>query len=174
MGICFDSKLNFNSQIKKLTESCSNRLNIIKILSHKSWKLNEKTLRNIYLSLIRSVFDYSAILCPAISSSNLYNLQVIQNNALRLILRKPRNTRINELHDSTKIDLIQDRFKTLSARYILKSINNNPIIKQSFDEFTRFSNGRILNTKTLFCPHKNTIYQHQEAFQPVSNTINST
>ncbi len=38
----------------------------MKILSHKSWLLNEKTLIQFYNVLIRSIIDYSAILSPTI------------------------------------------------------------------------------------------------------------
>ncbi|RNA28155.1 hypothetical protein BpHYR1_002010 [Brachionus plicatilis] len=37
-------KLCFNSQVEFIRSRCQDRLNIIKILSHKSWKLNNKTL----------------------------------------------------------------------------------------------------------------------------------
>jgi hypothetical protein len=67
----------------------------MKILSHKSWFLKEKTLIQIYNVLIRSIIDYSVILSPIISKTNLNTLQIIQNNALRIIFKKPlmsRNT----------------------------------------------------------------------------------
>jgi hypothetical protein len=55
------------------------RLNIIKI--------------QIYNVLIRSVIEYSAIIAPIISVTNLY-LYPVQNNALRIILNKPETARI--------------------------------------------------------------------------------
>ena len=168
LGIVFDNKLNFSSQIAKITDTCSKRLNLIKILSHKSWKLGPKTLIKVYLSLIRSIFDFSAILNPAISATRLYDIQKIQNNAFRLIFNKPFDTRISTLHELAKVGFVQDRFKHLSLRYILKAINNNnPIIKDAFNEYTRFANGRILTTNTLFCQHKNKIL---DFIQAINNT----
>ena len=159
LGIIFDSKLNFTQQIEKITETCAKRLNIIKILSHKSWKLDTKTLVNIYFLLIRSIFDDSSILCPAISATNLNNIQKIHNNAFRLIFHKLKDTRLSILHSLAKVDYVQDRFKKLSLRFILKAIyNKNPIILDSLNEFTNYSNGRILTIKTLFCEFKSKIY----------------
>ena len=63
----------------------------MKILSHKSWFLNEKTLIQIYNVLIRSIIDYSS---PIISKTNSNTLQIIQNNALRIIFKKPLMARL--------------------------------------------------------------------------------
>ena len=43
LGIKFDEALNFGAQIKKIREKCMKAMNIIKILSHKSWLLTKKT-----------------------------------------------------------------------------------------------------------------------------------
>ena len=91
LGIRFDNHLTFNNQIKYLKQTCNKRLDIIKILSHNSWKLSQKSLINIYYTLIRSVIDYSAIISPAICKTNLKQLQIIQNNALRTILHVKKN-----------------------------------------------------------------------------------
>jgi hypothetical protein len=58
LGIIFDSHLSFESHVKSIKAKCMSRLNIIKILSHRSWKLSKNTLVNIYRSLIGSLFDY--------------------------------------------------------------------------------------------------------------------
>ena len=70
------------------------KLNIIKILAYKTWQLTKQTLIQIYNVLIRTVIEYSAIIAPIISVTNLNTLQIIQNNALRIILNKPKTTRI--------------------------------------------------------------------------------
>jgi hypothetical protein len=99
--------------------------------------INKKTLIQIYNVLIRSVIEYSAI-----SATNLNMLQIIQNNALRLILNKPKvaRTRIEHLHDEANIDMIDTRLTNLRKRYAFKAIhNNNPIIKDTICEYLNFS-----------------------------------
>ena len=127
---------------------------IIKILSHKSWCLTKETLVQVYNVLIRSVLEYSAILAPAISKTNLNTLQVIQNNALRIILKKPilTRTKISDLHKEANIDMIKDRFNKLRNRYVKKAIeNNNPTIRELISEYLRFKGGRNLKLDTLLC-----------------------
>jgi len=55
LSIRFDNHLTFVNQIHYLKKTCLQRLNKMKILSHKSWLLNEKNLIQIYNVLIRSI-----------------------------------------------------------------------------------------------------------------------
>ena len=55
----------------------------MKILFHKSWLINKKTLIQFHNELIRSIIDYSAILSPTILKTNLNTLQIIQNSRIK-------------------------------------------------------------------------------------------
>jgi len=126
----------------------------MKIISHKSWQLTNETLLQVYNVLIRSVMDYSAILMPVICETNKNKLQVIQNNALRIILKKPKltKTRIVDLHLESKLETLEERFLKLRRRYVQKAIiNSNPVILELIDEFKNFKGGRLLTKKTLLC-----------------------
>ena len=159
MGIRFDNHLTFSKQIEYLKSTCANRLNIIKILSHKSWKLDTKTLINIYNSLVRSVIEYSAILLPALSETNAYKLQIIQNTALRSILHMPYDTNIAFLHTTANVKLLSLRLEDLVKSYITSSIiTKNPLLMSLFVEYKSMLS-RPLLYKTLLCPFKN-IFQN--------------
>ena len=64
LGVTLDSTMSFNKCVEDVTNKCQNRINIIKILSHKSWKLSSNTLKKIYFSLVRSIIDYHSIINP--------------------------------------------------------------------------------------------------------------
>ena len=51
LGIRFENHLTFKNQVDYLKETCIQRLNILKILSHKSWMLTVKTLLQILLNV---------------------------------------------------------------------------------------------------------------------------
>lgn len=85
LGIQFDYRLTFKNQIDFIKQNCLNKLNCLKILSHKSKNLTSNTLKQIYYTLIRSVLEYSSILLPRLSKFSLNNLQVIQNTAIEII-----------------------------------------------------------------------------------------
>ena len=53
------------------------RINVIKVLANKSWGLNIKTLNQVYNSLIRSLLEYSSIIYPCFSATNIPLLERI-------------------------------------------------------------------------------------------------
>jgi len=69
LGIVFDERLCFGDQIKYIQDKCLSRLNLIKILSHRTWKLGKNTLINIYRSLVGSVIDYNFFIFPLVKTS---------------------------------------------------------------------------------------------------------
>ena len=52
LGITFDQSLCFSLHTQNIRKKCLNRLNLIKILSHKEWKLTSKTLVTLYKTLV--------------------------------------------------------------------------------------------------------------------------
>lgn len=82
-------------------------------------------------------------------------LQIVQNNALRTILKRPQitRTRILDLHKTAKVEMLKIRFDNLNTKYVQKAtISKNPIITELIEEFKTFSSGgRYLTTQTLLC-----------------------
>jgi hypothetical protein len=68
LGLRFDAGMNFNNQINYIIERCYSRLNCIKILSQKNFKLTKDTLVQIYIALVRSVMEYSSIIISRLSN----------------------------------------------------------------------------------------------------------
>ncbi len=97
LGLRFDPALNFKNQVDYLVEKCANRLNLIKILSSKKFKLTTQTMVKIYTALIRSVLEYSSIMITRLSKRNYKRLQAIQNAALRAIFKIPYMTNSNTI-----------------------------------------------------------------------------
>lgn len=158
LGITFDSNLSFSHHIKQLIDSCTKRLNIIKILSNRNWKINSEILVQIYTTLIRSLFDYSSLIYTSLSSENKKKLQLIQNFAFRLIFKKPRFTPIDELHKLANLEKIDSRLTKLNRKFFLRGIAlNNPMIKEQIEEFLNLTGARILKHTTPLCSHKNDI-----------------
>ena len=148
LGVRFDKFFTFKNQIKHVRGNCIKRLNIIKVLSHKSWKINNQTLITIYKSLIRSLIDYSLFLFPILSPTNQKKLQSIQNNALRIIFRKKYDFDANILHESAKIDNLASRSKKLLENYINNATTNkNPLFIDLKNEYISNKN---TSTRTFF------------------------
>lgn len=152
LGIRFDSHLSFKVQIAHVKKTCNDRLNIIKTLSHKHWHLTQETKINIYRSVIGSVLDYSGFVYNSLHKKYKRVLDVIQNNALRIILRKPRKYSTTKLHKEAKIQKLEYRFKFLKEKYHEQAdLNGNPLIKSIVEEYKNYIGGHVLKRKTILC-----------------------
>jgi len=158
LGVVFDEGFNFGHQVGLVKDKCMKRLNIIKILSHRSWKLNEKTLTNIYKALIGSIIDYNFFFNSCLSETNMHTLQVIQNKALRAIYRRPFDCKEEILCNLSGMKSIKSRLEELKYNYLNKAIINNPFVTQLFDEFLALEssilkkNNKNNQTKILSTP----------------------
>ena len=121
------------------------RLNIIKILSHKRWKLSKETLTSLYRSLIGSIIEYSFFTISEISISTLNFLQAIQNQAIKLIYNLDYKTSSHTLNKISNIKPINERLNQLFERYINSTSNTNPLIKQLINEYNDSFNSIIKN-----------------------------
>ena len=132
-----------------IKDTCLNRLNVIKLLCHKNWKLKSETLVNIYKLLISSIIEYSMFLFNILSKTHKLNLQRIQNKALRAIFYNQRHLKTKELHELAKIDTVEERMEKLKDKYLKKNLTNeNPLITQMIEEY------EIFNQITKWRKHK--------------------
>jgi len=154
LGVTFDESLSFKTHIDLIVKKISNRLNIIKILSHKSWYLSEKTLINLYCSLIRSVFDYSFFLANSLSNLNLNKLQVIQNCALRSIYKVWFRGGVSDiLHVKANIPRVIDRMYLLGNNFLKRcKFSSNALVYPLVNEFKTFIDSSSDNLVVYKCP----------------------
>ena len=152
LGIRFDEFCRFDHQINYIKSVVSDRLNLLKILSHRSWNLSLANRKQLYCSLVRSVVEYSSFLLPIISNKLLNLVKTIQNNALRIILNKKRTDKISiiELHELVDIETIDARLQKLRVEYLYKALSsNNPLITEIVNDYINYSGGRILKFRSL-------------------------
>ena len=76
--------------IIEINKKVNDRINILKALSNdKSWALKlTNFLLSIYKVLIRSVMDYANVITAACNEKMVKDLEVLQNDALRVIYKK--------------------------------------------------------------------------------------
>jgi hypothetical protein len=110
LGIRFDNNLNFENQIDYLSESCSKRLNCIKILSNPKYKVTAKNLTVIYTTLIRSIMDTLSMILSRLTAKRYNKLKVIQNTALRLIIKQKYDTPTASLHQISTYKRLKKEF----------------------------------------------------------------
>jgi hypothetical protein len=136
LGINLDYQMNFNSCVNKIVAKCNVRLNVLKILSNKSWCLSSETLKCVYFSLIRSIIEYNSIIFPIICESNKKKIRAIQYKALKIAFKKPIKTRNEELLKLANTTTIDNRIEILNKKYIRNCIdNNNELVKEIIKKY---------------------------------------
>jgi hypothetical protein len=89
-------------------------MNIIKILSNRSWHLTKETLKTIYVALIRSIIEYSSPIYSIISMTLFNKLKAIQKNCLRIIYKQPYDARTSNLLELSNITEMKEKLDSLN------------------------------------------------------------
>ena len=122
LGVVLDEKLNFQEHITNLRVACRDRVNALKIISHKSWCLTKDTLKKVNRSIVRSKIEYSFIIGNCLQSGALSKLNVIQNSALHAIFDKKKEFGNEPLRLLAKELKLEDRMRNLKKRYLSKCL----------------------------------------------------
>ena len=166
LGITFDERLTFATHINDIKTKYIQRLNIIKIISHSSWKLNSKTLLAIYYALVRSVIEYLAFAVNITSASQKLNLQRIQNRAIKSIFKPSLKTNLEQLGKKEGVPPIEDRLLALFDCYVTRGLlQNNPLVCQLANEYVDGFESRTVATKTCLCHLKKVLIEKQNRQQ---------
>lgn len=155
LGIHIDQFCKFDKQMEHIKSTLTGRLNILKIISHKSWMMKLENKVAIYYSLVRSVIEYSAFLIPILSSNLIKIIKTIQNTALRTILNVNvvDKIKICELESKTKVESIETRLRFLRDKYLKDArSNNNPLIIELDKDWENYALSRTKTFKSLFDP----------------------
>ena len=117
-------------------------------MSKRSFGLNIDTLNQLYISLIRSILEYSTILFPLMSISSLNKLNIIQNKAIKIINRKSIYSRTSDINSA--IENLEDRFNVLNIRYFQKAIlNENEIIIELINDYKIYKSNKTIKQNTI-------------------------
>ncbi|RNA15376.1 RNA-directed DNA polymerase from mobile element jockey-like [Brachionus plicatilis] len=163
LGITLDSKLTFSPMVDELKERCNSRLNLIKYLSNKKWGLKPKTLGSLYKSLIGSILDYSFPCLNSFSETNIKKIQVIQNSAVRSILKLKYEIPSNIIHQEAfnKLNLltISNRLFELSERYVRTGLSHSvPLVVRLVEEYREGFESRYIEYPTPLCVTQQNAY----------------
>ncbi len=85
---------------------------------------NEKMCLYLYKSLILPLFDYGDVIYDSLYQNDSEKLQKLENAALRIIYRQPRDTPIVELHSMGDIVRLENRRHTHVCHQMYKCTND--------------------------------------------------
>uniref|UniRef100_A0A3Q2ZQ74 Reverse transcriptase domain-containing protein n=1 Tax=Kryptolebias marmoratus TaxID=37003 RepID=A0A3Q2ZQ74_KRYMA len=84
LGVWFDEKLIWKEHIQKIVDKCKKILNIMRCLVGSDWGADRKSLKHIYVGMIRANIDFGCIVYGSAAKAHLLKIDNIQHQALRL------------------------------------------------------------------------------------------
>ena len=174
LGAVWDHKLHWEQHINKLWLKGTNLLKLLRAISSHSWGCHPSTLLVIFKGLIRPSTEWGQILFDQAANKLLNKLQVIQNEALRLVTGCFRTTPLNVLHHLAGVETLVVRREFSLNKYVCKSISdvgNNPVLN-NFKDLQRCGN-KIAKSK-VFSLYKVWVQQNQNLKQLLTTNKNCT
>ena len=127
-GTTFDRGGSGREHYKQIAAKAMDRVNLMRRLNVQTWGTSGQRLQQFYANFVRPVLENGYAYTANAKPASIQHLQVVQNSALRVILRADRRTRILDMEEATGIPSIQTRLIQLrdnaSERYKGSSLLN--------------------------------------------------
>ena len=137
LGVTFDSRLTYEPQIKRMVEKAYKRLNLLRMIASMSTEHKPDMLATLYNSIIRPVFEYSSICTVTTAECHMEKLQLLQNQALRSILKTPNYVSVKDLHDLSGISLIKGHLISFARKQLENMKSHSPLIQPMIDSYNK-------------------------------------
>ena len=134
LGVTLDARLTWEPQTRKMISRAYKRLNLLRSITALTTKPNPNTLSTLYKSTIRSIFEYPAICITTAAECHLQKIQLLQNQALRLILSSSAYVSIHDLHDCSGLQPIKKHLIDFAQKRLTIMKQTSPIIAPTIQE----------------------------------------
>lgn len=127
LGMYLDRSLKWGKHINETREKLSKFINVFKVLAGGNWGIHPKHLRRLYIAIIRSRLDYGSFLYDTSVKSHLQKLDIVQNQAMRVIGGFIKSTPIHVMESELCLHPLYLRRYYLAGKFWLKakSFTNN-------------------------------------------------
>ena len=122
LGVYIDSQLTFNQEVRYLRERAKTRLSTMKYMTSLKEGANLEVQRKFYIACTRSLIDYASPVLNNLNDRQKQSLEVLQNNAARLMLGAPTWTRLCNLRMEANLPSLNIRIKTRNSCILSKAL----------------------------------------------------
>lgn len=125
LGLTIDQHLTWQTHIKDVRNKANQKLASIYPLMISN-QLSMETKISLYSSVIRPTFMYASPIWSNTAKTNLFQLQTLQNKALRLSSKLPMWTPCHELNETTNQIPLSNKLMKIATDFYT-SVKNSPI-----------------------------------------------
>ena len=109
LGVTYDRRLTWKQQIEKAESKAKSRLRLMRKLAGSTWGTNDQTLKKVYTGYIHPVIEYGMTAWCTAAKSHFDRLNIVQNQANRIITGGIKSTPIIEMENATGLHSIDER-----------------------------------------------------------------
>ena len=131
LGVIIDSQLKFNKEITYLRQRASARLSTMRYMNSLKEGANLHVQRTFYISCTRALIDYDAPALTHLTDTQWTTLEVLQNNAIWLILGAPMWSRLCNIRMESNLPTLRNRVAARNSAITAKALLSDR------DSFTR-------------------------------------
>jgi hypothetical protein len=127
LGVIINKRLNWRSHLDHIETKIAPRIGLLRYLSRTAYEPNNKTMINIFKSIVRTIIIYGY---PVLLSANqkVWNrMHIIQNKAFRAALGLSLYTSVDYIQKISNVPKIKDYSITLLQHSIQTATSNNDI-----------------------------------------------
>ena len=135
LGVVFDSYMTWEPQTSKMISKAYSRLNLLRIVAGLTKRRNASLLVKLYRSIILSLFEYASLCVISAAECHLEKLQLLQNQAMRVVLNLPAYVSIKDLHDASGLDSVKSHLTKFGVQRLLSLRNTSPLVSQSINNY---------------------------------------
>ena len=140
LGVVFDTRLTWERHINNISERAYGRLNLLRAMASLSKKHNPTLLYQIYK---KRTTPQSAVCIISSANTHLQRLQIIQNEALRIILKLPAYIPIATMNDAANQKNVKEHLCTVAKNRIKKLCENFILVKETVDNYKKFKSNHF-------------------------------
>jgi hypothetical protein len=132
LGVIIDKKLNWRKHLDHIETRIALRISLLRYLSRTAYEPNNKTMINIFKSIVRTIIIYGYPVLLTADQKVWNRMQIMQNKALRATLGLPIYTSVDYIHKISNVPKIKDYATTLLQKSIQTATSNNDITLKNY------------------------------------------
>lgn len=120
LGVVIDDQLTFKEHCEYLEKKIAKKVGFLSRIRN---RVNRETSLLLYKSLIAPHYDFCSTILFMLNESNLHSLQKLQNRAMRVILKRPRDSSVTQMLNETGLLTVKQRIHYNMLVFIYRAIN---------------------------------------------------
>ncbi|CAL1671997.1 unnamed protein product [Lasius platythorax] len=120
LGVIIDKNLNFSAHVDYISKKVGAKLGIMR---RTGASMSSYMKCTVYKAVVAPILEYCASVLIGISKTNVNNLQKLQNQGMRIILKCNKKTRIRDMLEALHFTSIDERIEYNVCLLVYKMIN---------------------------------------------------